>query len=98
MNTEQIVAQNVRIHRARLKLSQTQLAEQAGISQSYIGKIEAGRGNLTLEVLDALADALGRSAADLVTETALSDKAAYGFSNGVPAGRKRPHGHRQRAA
>jgi transcriptional regulator with XRE-family HTH domain len=76
MNTEQIVAQNVRIHRARLKLSQAQLAQQAGISQSYIGKIEAGRGNLTLEVLDELALALGMTTANLVTETALNDRAA----------------------
>ena len=76
MHTERIVAQNVRIHRARLKLSQVQLAEQAGISQSYIGKIEAGRGNLTLEVLDELANALGVSTASLVTESTLNDRAA----------------------
>lgn len=57
--TEAIIAENVRIHRARLHLSQARLAAKAGISQSYVGKIETGSGNLTLSVLDDLAAALG---------------------------------------
>ncbi len=64
--TEKIIAENVRIHRARLHLSQARLAERAGISQSYVGKIEMGSGNLTLSVLDDLAAALGVTAQMLV--------------------------------
>lgn len=67
MTTEAVIADNVRFHRARLKLSQVCLAEQAGISQSYVTKIEAGNGNVTVEILDRLALALGVSAEVLVT-------------------------------
>lgn len=77
--SEKTVAENLRIHRARLHLSQIQLAEKAEISQSYVTKIEAGSGNLTLEILDRIAAALGISARALLTPIDLegmADKAA----------------------
>ncbi|MEO5343562.1 MAG: helix-turn-helix domain-containing protein [Gammaproteobacteria bacterium SHHR-1] len=62
------IANNIRLLRAERKISQTQLALQAGLSQAYIGKIEKGRGNVTVNVLDALSRALNVTPARLVTQ------------------------------
>jgi transcriptional regulator with XRE-family HTH domain len=60
MQTEpQTIRINLRAHRQAAGLTQTELAERAAVSQSYIVKIEAGRGNVTVGVLGRLADALG---------------------------------------
>ena len=41
------------------RLTQEQLAEQAGLSYKFIGEIERGRGNPTVDTLGALGHALG---------------------------------------
>lgn len=73
--TEQI-AKNTRIFRANSGMNQEQLAARAGISQAYIGKIEGGRGNITLQVLDALARALEVAPAQLISEIAFTEQTA----------------------
>lgn len=40
-------------------LSQAQLAELAGLNQATVSKVERGEMNVTLEVIDAIAAALG---------------------------------------
>jgi len=51
--------------RARQRLTQEQLAERSGLSYKFIGEIERGRGNPTVDTLARLADALGVGVADL---------------------------------
>ena len=50
--------QRVRQERTTRKLSQEQLAELAGVHRTYIGMIERGEKNITLESIDKLAKAL----------------------------------------
>lgn len=58
----------VRAHRLKLALSQEELAERAGIHRTYIGDVERGRRNIGLVNAARIADALGTSLADLVSE------------------------------
>lgn len=45
--------------RLRLDLSQDEIAIRAGVTRSYLAKIERGEGNPTIDVVVALAEALG---------------------------------------
>jgi len=58
---------NVLFGRARLRLSQANLAERAGISRPVVSEIEQGKGNVTLDVLERIAAALETTAARLLT-------------------------------
>ncbi|WP_152208688.1 helix-turn-helix domain-containing protein [Marinobacter changyiensis] len=60
--------QNLRIVRKSRGLSQEHLAYAAGIDRSYVGKIERGEVNLTIEKLYLLAKTIGCSPKDLVPE------------------------------
>jgi transcriptional regulator with XRE-family HTH domain len=55
-------------HRASKKLSKQSLAEKAGLHQTYIGKIESGLSNPSLDAAAAIADALGVPLSTLVIE------------------------------
>ena len=47
--------------RKKKKLTQAELAKKIGIKQSIIGRIEAGKQNLTLETLHKIAIALNKN-------------------------------------
>ena len=49
--------------------SQTRLARESGVSQTYISDLEAGRSNPTVPVLKRLAAALGVRVSDLIEES-----------------------------
>ena len=50
--------QKVREERARLGLSQEELAGRAGVHRTYIGMIERAEKNITLENIEKIAKAL----------------------------------------
>ena len=56
--------QKVREERARLGLSQEELAGRAGVHRTYIGMIERAEKNITLENIEKIANALKISIAD----------------------------------
>ena len=56
--------QKVREERARLGLSQEELAGRAGVHRTYIGMIERAEKNITLENIEKIARALNISIAD----------------------------------
>lgn len=60
------VGARLREWRKRRGLTQEQLAERAGLSYKFVGEVERGMGNPTLETLGRLADALHLDLADLV--------------------------------
>lgn len=57
-NYAEIIGQNIRELRKRLNLSQQQMAEKAEISYKYLGEIERGVVNLSVEILMKISDAL----------------------------------------
>lgn len=59
MNWGRIVGSNVRRLRVERKLTQEQLAHEAGIDLTYLGGIERGRRNPSLKVLASIARCLG---------------------------------------
>lgn len=63
-----ILARNLRVLRCELGWSQEVMAERCGLHRTYVGAIERGERNVTLETLNELARALGVSAAELIAE------------------------------
>lgn len=59
MDWNRVVAANVRRLRAERKLTQEQLAHEAGLDLTYVGGIERGRRNPSVDVLGRIAEALG---------------------------------------
>lgn len=55
------VGQRIRNYRTNLGLSQEKLAEMSGCHPTYIGQLERGEKNATLESIERIADALGVS-------------------------------------
>ena len=53
------LGQRIRSLRAELDLSQEQLAEKAGISAKYLGEVERGVGNISIDRLNGVAVGLG---------------------------------------
>lgn len=47
-------------------MTQEQLAERAGLSYKFVGEVERGIGNPTLDTLASLADALDMDPGDLI--------------------------------
>ncbi len=60
------IAASLRAIRRRQGLSVAQLAERSGLARATVTKLEAGRGNPTIDTLYALADTLGAALGDLV--------------------------------
>lgn len=61
-----IVSQNVRAARQRKNLSQEGLADLCGLHRTYIGAVERGERNITLQTLAKLAQALGETPQNLL--------------------------------
>jgi transcriptional regulator with XRE-family HTH domain len=66
------IATNLRVERARARISQAELAAKAGINPVTISNIETGRHSPTLKTLEALANALGVSMSRLLSLDALA--------------------------
>lgn len=66
------VAKNVKAIRLREGLSQQDLANKTGLTVRYISRLENTAPNITLEVLEKLADGLSCSSVELI-ETGKSD-------------------------
>ena len=66
MKATALVAWNLRRLRVKRALSQEALAVDAGVDRSYVGRIERGVENPTVETLDRLAAALDVAVAELL--------------------------------
>jgi len=63
-------------HREAKQLSKQALAEKAGLHQTYVGMIERGMSNPSLDTANALAEALEIPFATLIAETERERKAS----------------------
>jgi transcriptional regulator with XRE-family HTH domain len=61
------VGQGLKRHRTRLRLSQSKVAEKAGLSTQHYGRIERGDCNTTLETIQSIIVALQADANTVLT-------------------------------
>lgn len=54
-----LIGQRIRNYRTNLRLSQERLAELSGCHPTYIGQVERGEKNATLDSIDKIASAIG---------------------------------------
>jgi transcriptional regulator with XRE-family HTH domain len=65
-----IFAVNLRRERKKCGLSQEALADIAGLHRTYVGSVERGERNVSIDNVDRLARALGLEPADLLKKSA----------------------------
>ncbi|RXH38646.1 XRE family transcriptional regulator [Bradyrhizobium nanningense] len=70
MNARALVAWNVRRIRVERGIPQDQLAYDAGIDRSYMGRIEQKKENPTIDLLERIAATLGIHVSELFTQPA----------------------------
>lgn len=68
MDARAILGWNLRRLRVAKGLSQERLALAAGIDRAYVGRVERGEENVTINVVAAVAEALEVKVADLFGE------------------------------
>ena len=74
-----LIGQRIRNYRTQQGLSQEKLAEMAGCHPTYIGQLERGEKNATLESIEKIASALNISLSQLF------EKLGYGeMSDSIP--------------
>ena len=61
-------AAQMRIARNEIGISQEELADQCGLHRTYIGSVERGERNISVDNMEAIAIALERKLADLLAE------------------------------
>ncbi|MEC0329879.1 helix-turn-helix transcriptional regulator [Paenibacillus macerans] len=74
MSLPKIVGKRIRECRRKKNWTQEQLAEAASLHNSYIGSVERGDRNISLETLEKIALALDVPAGDLVQSEEALDK------------------------
>lgn len=66
----EIIAANVRAVRSARGMTQEKLGQACGYSRVYVGDIERGSANITIQTLQALADALDLDPRELLNPPA----------------------------
>lgn len=67
IHLREVLSANIKAFRAAESLSQEAFAARCGLHRTYIGSVERGERNVTLETLQQLSDAMRVPAADLLT-------------------------------
>ncbi|WP_340015782.1 helix-turn-helix transcriptional regulator [Paenibacillus sp. FSL K6-1318] len=62
------VGKKIRLYRKAKKLTQEELGEQLRIDYSYLGRIERGEVNITIETLDKIANSLNITPSQLLED------------------------------
>ena len=82
-SARQLFSENVRKTRLALNFSQEDLAERADLHRNYIGGVERGERNISLDNMERLANALGTTIGTLLGEVAASARPSRGGADGV---------------
>jgi transcriptional regulator with XRE-family HTH domain len=70
--TRRILAINLRRERKRFGLSQEALADLAGLHRTYVGSVERGEYNISIDNIERLARALGIEPGDLLRKQSVA--------------------------
>lgn len=65
---KKVIGENIRKYRQNLGISQEELGHKAKLHRTYIGGVERGERNITVESLIRISDALGVDIADIVSD------------------------------
>ncbi len=65
-SARQRFADNMRIARLKMRLSQDELAERSGLHRTYIGSVERAERNISIDNMEAIANALDLELAELL--------------------------------
>ena len=65
---QRIVGRNLRRHRLERGFSQEAFADYMGVHRTYMGSVERGERNLTLQTLEKIADFLGVDPRELLDD------------------------------
>jgi transcriptional regulator with XRE-family HTH domain len=68
MNLKEKFSSNVRKFRTEQKFSQEALAGKAGLHRTYIGSVERGERNITIDVMEKISIALKKPITDFFKE------------------------------
>ena len=82
-SVRQLFSQNVRKARLAKGLSQEDLAELASLHRNYVGGVERGERNISIDNMEKLARALGTTIAKLVPGSPSAAKPSKGTSRGT---------------
>ncbi|MFZ2208076.1 MAG: helix-turn-helix transcriptional regulator [Porticoccaceae bacterium] len=63
------LARRIRLERERQGLSQEALADKAALHRTYIGSVERGERNISIDNIERIAGALGVSPSSLLEES-----------------------------
>lgn len=70
----QMIGGRIRELRRKAGLSQDDLAERAGISSKYLGEVERGVANVSIQVLESIAGGLGAPINEFLNHGHLADR------------------------
>ncbi|MDX2206458.1 MAG: helix-turn-helix transcriptional regulator [Gemmatimonadales bacterium] len=65
-NARLVLAQNLRATRQAARISQEELAARAGLHRTYVGSVERGERNISIDNIERLAGALGIRVTELL--------------------------------
>ena len=66
LTAREVFARNVRRARRWKDISQEELADRAGLNRNYVGEVERGQRNISVDNMGRFAHALGLPLSDLV--------------------------------
>ena len=72
-SAKELLKFNVLFRRARLQLSQVELAASSGVSRTWISRIESGAADVGIDTVDRIARALGVAIPDLFLDVREDD-------------------------